>query len=82
MSEREAISQIVSPETLVDRARSAVAPESRRDWCTMVAHSRDARSELSLMDAFDEETTVTGRSHGLRLEVAVEGALATLEDEG
>ncbi|MBX7195070.1 MAG: hypothetical protein K1X94_23655 [Sandaracinaceae bacterium] len=81
MSEREAIARIVSSETLVDRARAAVSPTQVREWCTRAAHDKDARAELTLMDAFDEDTAVTSRSHHLRVELAVEGALATLEDE-
>lgn len=70
---------VLSPESLVDRARATPSTFARRHWCTKVAESADARTELNLMAAFDEDT-VTGMRHHERVELAVEGALATLED--
>jgi hypothetical protein len=71
---------VLSPESLVDRARTSAGSFARRHWCTKVAESADARTELNLMAAFDEDTAVTSVRHGERVELAVEGALATLED--
>ncbi|MBN8609336.1 MAG: hypothetical protein J0L92_02040 [Deltaproteobacteria bacterium] len=71
---------VLSPESLVDRARTTPGAFARRHWCTKVAESADARTELNLMAAFDEDTMVTNRRHGERVELAVEGALATLDD--
>jgi len=64
MTERRGAPHIVSAESLVDRARSSDEARERRHWCTMLAQSSAARPELSLLDAFDGETTVTGRRHG------------------
>lgn len=72
---------VLSPESLVDRARTTAGPLARRHWCTKVAESPDARNELNLMAAFDEDTVVTSRHHDARVGLAVEGALATLDDE-
>ncbi len=71
---------VLSPESLVDRARTTPSTTARRHWCTKVAESPDARTELNLMAAFDEDTAVSKRSHPVRVEMAVEGALAMLED--
>ncbi|MFN7700746.1 MAG: hypothetical protein ACK6CU_27460 [Deltaproteobacteria bacterium] len=73
---------VLSPESLVDRARTSTGSFARRHWCTKVAESPDARTELNLMAAFDEDTASTAVRHGERVELAVEGALATLEDTG
>lgn len=84
MNERitpDLIASVLSPETLVDRARTAATPDDRRLWCTRLVASSDARLELALMDAFEEDSVVTALRHDLRVELAVEGALATLDVE-
>ena len=49
--------------------------------CPVLLIDESQDTNKALMDAFDEETTVSGRRHGQRVELAVEGALATLDDE-
>lgn len=80
LSDATTDASLLSPETLVDRARRSAAEAARRHWYAKVAESPDARAELHLMAAFEEDTAITGRLHGVRVELAVEGALATLED--
>jgi len=69
------------PERLVDGARTTHGAE-QREWCTMLAESVEARCELELMAAFERDGEVQV-SAGLatRLTLAVDGALATLDDE-
>lgn len=70
------------PEQLVDGARGTHGLE-RRHWCSMIAASPDARTELELIAAFEEdlEGTARGRAVAMRLDVAIEGALATLDEQ-
>ena len=70
------------PERLVDGARATQGLE-RREWCSMIATSKDARTELELIAAFEEdlEGPRRGAALAMRLDVAIEGALATLDEE-
>lgn len=69
------------PERVVDGARQSQGAE-RREWCTMLAGSTDARCELELIAAFERDGEPLGGRHlDARLALAVEGALATLDDD-
>ena len=69
------------PERLVDGARETRGAE-RREWCAMLAESPDARCELELMAAFERDGELPrGAGLEVRLAVAIDGALATLDDE-
>ncbi len=70
------------PERLVDGARGTHGIV-RREWCAKIAASPDARTELELIAAFEEDLEGSPRAHALamRLDVAIEGALATLDEE-
>jgi hypothetical protein len=67
------------PERVVDGARDSRGVE-RREWCTMLAESPEARCELELMAAFERDGELP-RSAEARIAVAIDGALATLDEE-
>ena len=71
----------VPPERLVDEARRAEGLELR-SWCAQIAYSPEARAELDLIAAFDDESASAASRWAVerRIAMAVEGALATRDD--
>ena len=70
-----------APEELVDRVRVAEGLELR-SCATAVAYSPEARSELAWMSAFEDDLGEAPSAWAVeaRVSIAVEGALATLDD--
>lgn len=71
----------LAPERMVDAARGTEGVELR-GWCSRIAESAEARAELDLMAAFDDEPGAASSRWAVeaRLQMAVEGALATLDE--
>jgi hypothetical protein len=71
-----------APEELVDRVRTAEGLELR-SCAHAVAYSPEARAELAWMSAFEDDLgeSPSARAVEARVAIAVEGVLATLDEE-
>jgi hypothetical protein len=74
--------ELFAPEQLVDLARGDADACARFDVGAMLDQSPEAMLELEIMASFDDELEPARRSPGYaqRVEMAVDGALASLDD--